>query len=305
MRINATNKAKTENKKNRYRGIVLRQLSREILSEFYARKFTFEPLFTVITPRMFANREFGFLIENNGEDKFTRNLSFKTPSELKKYMITNGVKAAYIGAIYQPPPSPGRSITKLKWLGRELVFDIDLTDYDDVRTCGKGKDHVCPKCWPFVVDAALMIEEILRDDFGLSKITWVFSGRRGYHAWVSDEIAKYFDEETREAIATYISPDNPEELVPISYQKKIIRLLLRKDLTMLVKQNKKLFKKTWRELLKRLPRIDKKVTMDTVRLLRVPGSVHPATGKIAIIVKDPQTFYPDDAPTIWEALGID
>jgi len=283
----------------------LRQLNKEILSEFYSRKFNFEPLFTVITPRMFTNREFGFLIEEDKEDKFIRNLSFRSPGELRKYMISNGVKAAYIGALYDPPPSPGKSITRLKWLGRELVFDIDLTDYDDVRTCGKGKDHVCPKCWPFVVDAALIIEEVLREDFGLSKITWVFSGRRGYHAWVTDEIARYFEEETREAIATYLSPDNVEELMPISYQKKIIKLLLRKDLTMLIKQDKRVFKKAWSEVLKRLPRIDKKVTMDTVRLLRMPGSVHPATGRIAIIVKDPQSFYPDEAPTVWEVLGID
>lgn len=283
----------------------MRKLNKEILSEFYSRKFNFESMFKVITPEMFANREFGFLVEENKEDRFTRNLSFRNPEELRKYMINNGVKAAYIGALYEPPPSPSKSITKLKWLGRELVFDIDLTDYDDVRTCGTGKDHVCPKCWPFVVDAALIIDEVLREDFGLSKITWVFSGRRGYHAWVTDEVARYFEEETREAIATYLSPDNAQEIIPLSYQKKLIRLLLRKDLTMLIKQDKRVFKRVWTEVLKRIPRIDKKVTMDTVRLLRMPGSVHPATGKIAIIVKDPQSFYPDEAPTVWDILGID
>ncbi len=282
----------------------MRELTRELLTEFYSRKFNFEPLFKVISPRKFANREFGFVMEENGEDRFIRNISFSTPRELRNYMAENGVKAAYIGAIYELPPTPGTSITKLKWIGRELVFDIDLTDYDDIRTCGTGKDHVCHKCWPLVVDAAMIIEEVLREDFGLEKIVWVFSGRRGYHAWVIDEVAKYFEEETRDAIASYLSPDNPDELIPISYQRKIIRLLLKKDLTLLIRQDKKVIKKIWSELLKRLPRIDKKVTMDTVRLLRMPGTVHPATGKIAVIVEDPQSFYPDDAPTIWEVLGV-
>jgi len=44
---------------------------------------------------------------------------------------------------------------------RELVFDIDLTDYDDVRTCGKGA-HICNKCWPLMAVAIKVVNPALK-----------------------------------------------------------------------------------------------------------------------------------------------
>ena len=55
-------------------------------------------------------------------------------------------------------------------------------------------------------------------------------------------------------------------------------------------------------ILHRYPRIDRKVTMDTRRVSRMPYSIHSKTGQIAIEIKNFDTFYPDSAPTIWEAL---
>ncbi len=273
---------------------------------YYSKFFSFEPMFKVIPIKTFHLREFGFTVSSNEELRFIRNISFKNPSELKKFLLERNVVGAYIGAVYTEGPTPKNPISKENWIGRELVIDLDLTDYDDIRTCGKGKDHYCPKCWPLITNAALFIDETLREDFGFEKITWVYSGRRGLHAWVHDENAFHLGELEREAIADYINMSQ-HGFYPIKYRERALKIYGKEYQVNMIdpKQQKIMLKKIWSKIVEKLPRIDKKVTMDTVRLLRMPGSIHDSTGRIVTIIKDIETFYPDQIPNVWEITGLE
>jgi DNA primase small subunit len=59
-----------------------------------------------------------------------------------------------IGAVFTLPPRDHATVKQgaFKPVERELVFDIDLTDYDDVRTCCSGA-NICPKCWGYMAMA--------------------------------------------------------------------------------------------------------------------------------------------------------
>ena len=110
-----------------------------------------------------------------------------------------------IGPVYSTNPRDRKTIRggQMKPVSKELVFDIDLTDYDDIRTCCE-KANICGKCWAFVTMAIKVIDTALRDDFGFEHILWVYSGRRGAHAWVCDPRARNLPDDRRRAIAGYL-----------------------------------------------------------------------------------------------------
>ena len=65
----------------------------------------------------------------------------------------------------QPKDKKTLPASALQPLRRELVFDIDMTDYDAIRTCCTG-GAICSRCWAFISAAVSVLDATLRRDFG-------------------------------------------------------------------------------------------------------------------------------------------
>ena len=129
-----------------------------------------------------------------------------SPTSLRKDILRLNPSRFEIGPVYTANPRDRKTLRKstaFRPLAKELVFDIDLTDYDEIRTCC-SKANICHKCWSFITMAIKVVDAALRQDFGFGHIMWVYSGRRGAHAWISDKRAREMDDSKRRAIAGYL-----------------------------------------------------------------------------------------------------
>ncbi|KAJ6933306.1 DNA primase small subunit [Populus alba x Populus x berolinensis] len=151
-----------------------------------------------------GRREFSFTLEN---DIYLRYQSFNNVVQLQNSIKEKCPFKIDIGPVYSVDPAKKNAYAQsgdnvFTPVERELIFDIDITDYDDVRYCCSGAD-VCLECWPLMTVAIKVIDTALRDDFGFNHILWVYSGRRGVHCWVCDGKARRLTNEQRAAVADY------------------------------------------------------------------------------------------------------
>ncbi|KAL3463043.1 hypothetical protein BJX64DRAFT_258115 [Aspergillus heterothallicus] len=183
------------------------EVDTDTMLAFYQRLFPFRYLFQwlnhgIVPSPDFGNREFALTLQN---DAYLRYQSYATADLFRKDILKMNPSRFEIGPVYNRNPRDRKTLGsgQLKPLSKELVFDIDLTDYDDIRSCCT-KANICEKCWAFVTMAIKVVDAALREDFGFQHILWVYSGRRGAHAWVCDPRARNLPDDRRRAIAGYL-----------------------------------------------------------------------------------------------------
>lgn len=183
------------------------EFSAELLQLYYERLFPYQQMTQWLSydggETLFSRRELSYTLEN---DTYIRYKAFHHADELKTSMCKTLPFKIDIGAIFSVSPADKGKVSTADFRPeqRELVFDIDLTDYDDIRTCCEGA-AICHRCWQFMVAAVKVLDASLREDFGFHHLLWVYSGRRGIHCWVADERARELENEARAAVVGYLS----------------------------------------------------------------------------------------------------
>ena len=102
-----------------------------------------------------------------------------------------------------------------------------MDEYDKVRQCDCTGRMVCADCWFLMQKASEIIDDTLREDFGFTKLEWVYTGGRGYHCWVLDKNSFKLDQEQRAAIIGHMQlihdPKGLQKIDKIGNQAELLK----------------------------------------------------------------------------------
>ncbi|KAL0331103.1 UNVERIFIED_CONTAM: DNA primase small subunit [Sesamum angustifolium] len=115
-------------------------------------------------------------------DIYLRFQSFNNVAELENAIKEKCPFKIDIGPVYSVDPAKRHAYAQSGDIfspsERELIFDIDISDYDDVRFCCSGAD-VCSECWPLMTVAIKVIDTALRVVVVVSIVGFVMVKQEG------------------------------------------------------------------------------------------------------------------------------
>ncbi len=101
---------------------------------------------------------------------------------------------------------------------KEVVFDIDLTDFQRFCDCD-GKKQICSVCWLHIEGSVLILNHFLIDIMCYNKgnILWVFSGGKGIHCIVNNTKSINLNEDERMRLHQQVSIGEDDDRSIIDY----------------------------------------------------------------------------------------
>jgi DNA primase catalytic subunit len=167
---------------------------------------------------------------------------------------------------------------------RPLVIDLDITSYADVNDCVDETCArvICEACYRrIMVPAMIILDATLRQDFGLSKILWIFSGKKGVQCVCWDETVMGMGDVERGCMADTLATDPSQMFWGAKHPRNTEPGCIKRARDTLAQ---------FAALRPVYPRLDRGVTAQTRHLLKSVFSPHPTSGYIALPI------LPVDAP---------
>lgn len=261
----------------------MRDAESELLLRYYQQLFPVELLFEWL--RYVRTREFSFHFTSGA---CARYITASQPQDLRDRLVREVPEKIDIGAVYahRPATSSGANTE----LAKELVLDIDLTDY--ARACCRDKG-MCNRCLPIIKCAIKVLHHVLTTHLGFSKLLFVFSGGRGVHCWVSDALAYTLSSRDRANVAEYFRRLTRERDPEIDALLGAYQLELGEPADNPAVLYDRLF-----------PKLDAGVTKQTKHLLKSPFCIHPRTKKVCVPLplETLDTLQLEDIPTLEEVV---
>lgn len=175
-------------------------------AEFYRDHYPWQALVAFLTRHGDALSKREFAVEG---DYYRRYVVANDADELKREVLAmRGLKSFHIGPVYNERVVRSAAQAHMhSWpVRRELVFDLDLTDYDflELETPEGNVDaDACDKAWCVCAVGIFILQRLLKNAFGFQEFVVVYSGRRGVHLYVCDDKAMDLADDVRAAITDF------------------------------------------------------------------------------------------------------